>query len=447
MERWSTKQVEGAAPDAASMAAARKLARPGPWSDTGVSERLLWGKCQGSGRTPYQVSVDLTGPAFRCSCPSRKFPCKHALALLLLWAHGTDTVAERSPSDFAQEWADDRAGRAARRAERQDRVTRGGRDAVVDPEAAERRLRSRLQLMDSGIDELALWLADLVRAGLAAARRQPLTWWDATARRLVDAQLPGLADQVRGLGTTVNRGEDWAEPLLSALGRLWAVTRAWQRRDQLGPDAMGDLRAVLGWAVPGEEVRAADRVTDIWLVLGTHRTDAGRIAEQRTWLLGERTEELLLVLDFAAGGQPLPVAHLTGARLRADVSRYPGRAVRRALFATDPEVVGASARLPVGADLARAQQQLADALARNPWTPRVPVLLHDARLHVHGTAPAVRVVDPSGRWLPVSGDVDPWTVLARTGGEPVELFGELEDGRVRVLSASGITGLEQVVPA
>jgi uncharacterized Zn finger protein len=27
------------------------------------------------------VSVDLSGPAFRCTCPSRKFPCKHGLAL------------------------------------------------------------------------------------------------------------------------------------------------------------------------------------------------------------------------------------------------------------------------------------------------------------------------------------------------------------------------------
>jgi hypothetical protein len=429
------------------MAAARKLALPGPWSDIGVSETLLWGKCQGSGRTPYQVSVDLTGPAFRCSCPSRKFPCKHALALLLMWAQGADAVSEGSPSDFAQQWADDRAGRAAHRVERQDRAAGGEQDAVVDPEAAERRLRTRLQLMDSGIDELSLWLADLVRAGLAAVRRQPLTWWDAMAKRLVDAQLPGLADKVRGLGTMVNRGEDWTEPLFSALGRLWAVTRAWQRREELGPDAMGDLRAVLGWAVAGEEVRAGDRVSDTWLVLGTHRTDAGRIAEQRTWLLGEQTEELLLVLDFAAGGQPLPVAQLAGARLCAQVSRYAGRAVRRALFATDPEVVGTSVRLPVGTDLARAQQQLADALARNPWTRQIPVLLHDARLHVHGAAPAVRVVDPSGCWLPVSGDVDPWTLLARTGGEPADLFGELEDGQVRLLSASGITGLEQVVPA
>ena len=110
MEHWSAERVAGAAPDTSSLAAARKLARPGPWSGTGSSETLLWGKCQGSGSTPYQVSVDLGGPAYRCSCPSRKFPCKHALALLLMWAEDAGAVfSETSPAEFAQEWVDDRA--------------------------------------------------------------------------------------------------------------------------------------------------------------------------------------------------------------------------------------------------------------------------------------------------------------------------------------------------
>lgn len=113
MTRWTTEQVEGAAPDSSSIAAARKLARPGPWSDTGSSETLLWGKCQGSGRTPYQVSVDLTGPAFRCSCPSRKFPCKHALALMLICGR-----RGRTPSPMRRRRSSRRSVRTTGRAER-----------------------------------------------------------------------------------------------------------------------------------------------------------------------------------------------------------------------------------------------------------------------------------------------------------------------------------------
>src|SRR3954447_8623796 len=103
MTRWSVQAVEKVAPDAASLAAGRKLAAPGPWSETGSTESLLWGKCQGSGKTPYQVSIDLNGPAYRCSCPSRKFPCKHALALLLLWARSDGAIADAAEgADFAR---------------------------------------------------------------------------------------------------------------------------------------------------------------------------------------------------------------------------------------------------------------------------------------------------------------------------------------------------------
>lgn len=75
-QRWTTQQVVALAPDAASVSAARRLTNLRTWSELGCTESLLWGKCQGSAKAPYQVTVDLTEPAFKCTCPSRKFPCK-----------------------------------------------------------------------------------------------------------------------------------------------------------------------------------------------------------------------------------------------------------------------------------------------------------------------------------------------------------------------------------
>jgi len=49
-------------------------------------DAVIWGECQGSGAKPYQVQIALAEPAFKCSCPSRKFPCKHGLGLLLIYA-------------------------------------------------------------------------------------------------------------------------------------------------------------------------------------------------------------------------------------------------------------------------------------------------------------------------------------------------------------------------
>src|SRR5512145_820277 len=81
---WTSQRVEQLAPDAAAIKAAQGLAKPAKWRNLGRTERLIWGECQGSGANPYQVRVDLEDVAYKCSCPSRKLPCKHTLGLLLL---------------------------------------------------------------------------------------------------------------------------------------------------------------------------------------------------------------------------------------------------------------------------------------------------------------------------------------------------------------------------
>jgi hypothetical protein len=77
-------QVLALAPDDSSAKAAKGLLAPAKWPTLGRDEAALWGECQGSGSKPYQVIIDVSGPSFKCTCPSRKFPCKHGLALYLL---------------------------------------------------------------------------------------------------------------------------------------------------------------------------------------------------------------------------------------------------------------------------------------------------------------------------------------------------------------------------
>ncbi len=440
--------MAGLAPDDASLAAARRLARPGPWSDTGSTETLVWGKCQGSGRTPYQVSVDLAGPAFRCSCPSRKFPCKHGLALLLLWVDGSGSVADvEEAAGFAQEWAAERAARGAARGAARDARAEARAGKAPDPDAQARRLEDRLTLMSSGMDDFSRWLGDLVRSGTATARRQPQAWWETTAARLVDAQLPGVADDVRSVGSEVAWRADWSERLLLALGRWWTATRAWAGRDTLEPDELGDLRTYLGWSVPTDTVRAGDALPDRWTVLGAHRTDDGRLQQQRTWLRGATSGETVVVLDFAAGTQSLPVARLAGSVLDATVARYPGRGVRRALFVDEPAPVATEGTLPGGTDVDAAHAWAARVWAANPWTRRVPVGLAAVRVGVEAAGPTrgarsgtdapppvARAVDPSGAGIRLTTDADVWALLARTGGHPTDVFGELDHGRFRPLT-------------
>lgn len=435
MPRWNLAAVEKAAPDAACLAAAQRLARPGPWSETGSTETLVWGKCQGSGKVPYQVSIDLTGPAYRCSCPSRKLPCKHALALLLLWVRGSGSVADvERPADFAGQGLAppaDPAQRPARRA------------APADPEARARRQAERRALMSEGIADFAIWLTDLARAGTVQARRQPWDWWDTAAARLVDAQLPGLADRVRTMGSEVSGREDWADYLLEELGRWWSAAQAWQRWDDLDERTRADLRTYFGWAQATDDVRAGPRLTDAWLVLGAHRSDDGRLQQQRTWLRGQASGHIVQLLDFAAGGAALPMAQLAGSVLEATLALYPGSRPHRALIVGEPVVRGGSAPLPEGGSLDEALADLAAAWAENPWGARVPAVVRDAALQPLADGHRAQIVDASGA-LPLLADAVPWHALARTGGRATLLIGEVERAGFRVLSVQTDDGLVAV---
>nr|WP_240992534.1 SWIM zinc finger family protein [Mesorhizobium ciceri] len=103
---FDLKTIEALAPDQASLSAASKLTKRSSWPRLEKNEQqaLIWGECQGSGSNPYRVVIDTGDHGYKCTCPSRKFPCKHTLALM--W------IAATAPASFAAaesipEWVND----------------------------------------------------------------------------------------------------------------------------------------------------------------------------------------------------------------------------------------------------------------------------------------------------------------------------------------------------
>src|SRR4051812_36433658 len=146
--RWTAEQVLELAPDPESARAAGGVAGSGGWESTGATGDAVWGSFQGSGKAAYQVGVDLVGPRFRCSCPSRKVPCKHVLGLLLRWATGS--VWEGAEPDWLSVWMDQRPPEPEEKKE-------------PDEAAVRRRQARRADRVAAGVAELDGWLADQVR--------------------------------------------------------------------------------------------------------------------------------------------------------------------------------------------------------------------------------------------------------------------------------------------
>lgn len=431
MSRWSAEQVLALAPDAASVAAGRKLAAARGWPALGCDERAVWGLAQGSGKNPYQVAVDLAGPAYRCSCPSRKIPCKHVLGLLLLWSAGE--VAAGEPQAFAQEWLASRAQRAGQAGQRSAQRA----ESRADPEARARRQANRADRISAGVQELDRWLRDLVRQGLAAAQARPMRFWDDAAARLVDAQAPGLGGRVRALGSTAHSGRpDWPAQLLAQLGRLYLAVGAWPRADALPDELRASLRDVLGWPLSGEEVRRrGEQVADTWTVLGVRVVEQERLRVRRTWLRGARSGRCALIVQFTPPGGSFEGDYVAGSVLGGTLAFFPAAAPLRALPVAELERrADAPAQLPGAGGFGAALRGWAAALAADPWLERWPVVLREATPVRHDGRWWLR--DDAGLLAPLARG-EHWRLIALAGGAALQVSGEWDGRALAPLAALG----------
>ena len=105
MTNWTAATILALAPDSASASSGKGLASRKHWLTVARQGDVLWGECQGSGKHPYQTRLDATAaePVFKCTCPSRKFPCKHGLGLFLLFASTPDQFAPSEPPSWVAE--------------------------------------------------------------------------------------------------------------------------------------------------------------------------------------------------------------------------------------------------------------------------------------------------------------------------------------------------------
>ena len=302
-----------------------------------------------------------------------------------------------------------------------------------DPEAAARRAAEREERVAAGVEDLRLWLRDAVRGGLGAPRLRTWEEWDGFAARMVDAQAPGAASRLRSLGSVAaGRPDGWPERLLSGLGMLHLLCEAHARAD--GP-LRDDVRTLLGWNVPREEVLAGEHVSDRWIVLARVIVEQERLRVARTWLWGAESARPALLLDFAPPGAPLAPQPPAGFAVDADLAFYPGATPLRALLAGEPAGLEAA---PGSFGTGGAQAALATAagaLARNPWLGEWPVAL--AAAVPDGRAGGDWTIGAEDGSLPLGGSEPArWRLLALSGGHPVALFG-VWDGEALTPLAAG----------
>ncbi|WEO95783.1 SWIM zinc finger family protein [Streptomyces sp. FXJ1.172] len=419
--RWTAEQVLALAPDAASRTAGSKLGTAGPWSEAGSGEGTVWGLCKGGGSRPYRTVVDLAGPACKCSCPSRKFPCKHALGLLLLWADGDGAVpVSAEPPDWAERWLKGRRERAEGTPGRDEGSPAAG---PVDPGAARRRAERRAERVTAGATELEQRLADLLRGGLASAEQSGYGVWDETAARMVDAQAPGLAARVRELGAIPASGPGWPGRLLEECALLHLLDQGWLRRDRLPEALAATVRSRIGLPAPADGAPVRDR----WLVLAQYDTVDAKLTTRRIWLHGAASATTRLLLSYGAAGRAPELSLPVGLALEAELTGHPGSGRARAALGERFGPPAPAAFRPPGVSTAEAAARYGEALRDDPWLESVPVTLEQVIPVPDGEMWQLADADADSA-LPLTRAVRSrpglWRLVALSGGSPVTVFGE-----------------------
>lgn len=177
--------IRSLAPNAAAVSNGKKISFSGDFKALSKTEdeTLIFGECMGSRKNPYHTSADFSGnsPVFRCSCPSRQFPCKHALALMYEWLAKKEFTVSEIPEDIAQ-----KREKAAKRAEKAAMPAEEKKAPKQNKAAAEKKLKKQAE----GLELAEQFVSDMFTRGISSVSRASAEQYKSLAKQLGDYYLP-----------------------------------------------------------------------------------------------------------------------------------------------------------------------------------------------------------------------------------------------------------------
>ncbi len=410
------EQIIQLAPDASSVKAGKGLSTTTKWVLRQQSGRALWGHCQGSGKTPYQTIIDLDNIAFKCSCPSRKFPCKHGLGLLLLAAAQPGVFSDAEEPEWVTAWLSKRQESA----EKKEQKAKERQETPVDEAAQAKRLAARHKKVLAGIEDLQTFLQDILRNGLLGVSERVYTLFEGVARRMVDAQASGLASRLMALEEIDYYNDQWKYQLTDELSRIYLLCESYKNLENLPPEWQVEVKSRIGYPQSKEEVLATEGIKDVWIVLSKESRKQQNIPTEIYWLYGKHSGRFATWLYFATPGSLPEQTLLIGSRYTGVACYYPGIGASRIQLkewsACEEEFLPAF--LP---GLGEAMQAYRDSVALNPFIEAVPVLVEGLQWCLQGTQ--WYLCDAHGKQVAVSLPEEARIrVLSITGGRPFSGF-------------------------
>lgn len=439
---WTETQILQLAPDAPTANKGRALASIGNWLTLQTDGNALWGECKGSGKLPYFVQIDLQNPAFKCSCPARKFPCKHSIALGLLFTQGSDGFIMEEPPETVKTWIASRTKRIEKKEEEKIDADLEKEIAEKIQNAAEQKaktLDSRIQNIQDGLPELETWLLDITREGIAAIEKNAVQICEDIAVRMSDAQMKGIATRIREIPLMINASPNWIEKVTTRLGELYLFINAFRQYENLPENLQEELKQTAGINIKKEEVRTDEGVLDNWLILGKSEGQDEvnpRIYFRKIWLWAVKNKRPAMILDYNFGSPSFPNTYILGTQFKGELAFYPGTFQLRALVKTQQQSGSLIENFPGYDNFNDFLMAYANAVAENPWLRSFPCVLSNVIPMIENNK--LMVADKNAQLIEIQSDkenVMGWKLIALSGGKSMDIFGEWTSESLIPLSA------------
>lgn len=420
----SEDQIISLAPDASSLKSGKDLAVKSKWQLRGVSENALWGHCQGSGKLPYQTQVDLKNFAFKCSCPSRKFPCKHGLGLLILYSREPGSFSTDQEPGWVSDWLNKRTEKASKKTETEKKP--------VDSESQAKRAEARAKKVSDGIEDLQIWIKDLIRNGLITLPERSYDYWQNPAKRMIDAQATGLAGMIKALGNINYFTESWKHEVLKQIVKIYLVTESYKHIESLPEDFQHEVRSLIGFTQNKEEILTRQGIQDTWIVLARTVEDDEQINIEKNWLYGVNSKKIALILQFFAIRQLPELNFLPGTFIDAELVFYPGVFPFRALIKKQEKVE--KAVIPeCHSTISKVFEEYNNIVGENPFFDHVPLLFENVCFIKNNNE--YFFMDEEGSACKVNtSEGTVIKILAITGGKPCKVFALVNEDEAEPLA-------------
>ncbi len=402
--KFTEEDIVRLAPDPAAVASGVAMAKKQKWLTLAATDQVIWGEIQGSAAVPYQTQVDIVSVAFKCTCPSRKFPCLHGLGLLLLYVKEAASFSNSTVPEWVQNWIAKRMAKLQAATE-QPKVRTAEALEKLEKDR-QKRADDRMELVENGVVELEQWLKDLVRAGLVQLPTKEPNYFDKMAARMVDAKAGGFANLVRALAQLDFVGSDhWKNEALELIAKTYLLIDAFRNIEAQSESIQLSIKNLVGWNLSPKELLESDSIPilDHWLAIGQETEEADDLIVQRNWFWGLETGQSALILNFATKFTPLESLFIPGAVTHAEFlffnTAWKNRAVMKNCLDTGQLIPTPPTFLNSIQSLLEFQSEV---LTTFPWANDIPVLLSNVCMVQTDTF--FEVVDRNQNLLPIHRD-------------------------------------------